>query len=109
VTAQMRFVGKGTMDYNYRHGVDDAGLPVIPVTTVASYQVFSLSGLYTFENVAGASELQVFGVVDNLFDKQPPFAAGITAFGTANNFGGTNATYFDTLGRMYRIGLRMNF
>jgi outer membrane receptor protein involved in Fe transport len=109
VTAQMRFVGKGTMDYNYRHGVDDAGLPVIPVTTVASYQVFSLSGMYTFENMGALSELQLFGVVDNLFDKQPPFAAGITAFGTANNFGGTNATYFDTLGRMYRVGLRMNF
>jgi hypothetical protein len=114
VTMQMRFVGKGTMDYNYRDGVSATGLPVIPVTTVASYQVFSLSGMYTFDNMGTLSELQLFAVVDNLFDKQPPFASGITAFGVVGSgngggFGGTNATYFDTLGRMYRIGLRMNF
>jgi len=34
---------------------------------------------------------------------------GITAFGLANNNGGTNATFFDTLGRMYRVGVRMTF
>ncbi|HEU4625494.1 MAG TPA: TonB-dependent receptor [Steroidobacteraceae bacterium] len=110
VTMQMRFVGRGTMDYNNRDGgLNNLGDPVIPVTTVASYQVFTLSGTYSFENLGSVSNLQLFGVVDNLFDKQPPFAAGITAFGVANNFGGTNATYFDTLGRMYRIGLRMKF
>ena len=110
VTMQMRFLGHGIMDYNNPTGGTNArGNPVLPRTRVPSYQVFTLSGMYTFENLGPVQGLQVFGVVDNLFDKEPPFASGITAFGLANNFGGTNATFFDTLGRMYRVGVRMNF
>jgi iron complex outermembrane recepter protein len=109
-TMQVRFVGHGIMDYNNPGGGANAlGDAVIPVTKVSSYQVFTLSGTYSFENLGPVSNLQLFGVVDNLFDKQPPFAAGITAFGLANNNGGTNSVFFDTLGRMYRVGLRMNF
>src|SRR5262249_7383152 len=104
-TMQMGFVGKGIMDYNTSAaGPNAMGATVIPVTTVASYQVFTLSGTYSFQTLGPLSNLQLFGVVDNLFDKQPPFAAGITAFGLANNNGGTNSVFFDTLGRMYRVG-----
>jgi iron complex outermembrane recepter protein len=110
VTSQMRFIGHGIMDYNNPSGGANAlGNPVLPRTEVPSYQVFTLSGAYTFENLGTVSGLQVFGVVDNLFDKEPPFASGITAFGLANSNGGTNATFFDTLGRMYRVGVRMTF
>jgi iron complex outermembrane recepter protein len=110
VTSQMRFLGHGIMDYNNANGgVNAAGNPVLSRTKVPSYQVFSLSGMYSFEDVGPLGGLQVFGVIDNLFDKEPPFASGITAFGLANNNGGTNATFFDTLGRMYRVGVRMNF
>jgi outer membrane receptor protein involved in Fe transport len=65
--------------------------------------------MYTFQELGPIGSLQIYGVVDNLTDKQPPFASGITQFGLANAFGGTNATFFDTLGRMYRVGLRMKF
>jgi len=53
--------------------------------------------------------LQLFGVVDNLFNKQPPFASGASAFGLSNGNGGTNPVFYDTLGRMYRVGVRMTF
>jgi outer membrane receptor protein involved in Fe transport len=110
VTLQMRGISHGIMDYNNANGGSNVvGNAVLPRTRVPSYQVFTLSGMYKFENMGPVNGLQVYGVVDNLFDKQPPFASGITAFGLANAFGGTNATFFDTLGRMYRVGVRMNF
>jgi hypothetical protein len=65
--------------------------------------------MYKFENLGFVNSLQIYGVVDNVLDKQPPFASGISAFGVSNGFGGTNATFFDTLGRMYRVGFRTNF
>jgi outer membrane receptor protein involved in Fe transport len=39
--------------------------------------------------------------VANLLDKDPPYSAGTV--------GGTNAVYFDALGREYRVGVRMAF
>jgi outer membrane receptor protein involved in Fe transport len=110
VTMQMRFLGHGIMDYNNPGGGTNAvGNAILPRFEVPSYQVFTLSGQYNFENLGAVSGLQVFGVIDNVFDKEPPFASGITAFGLANGNGGTNATFFDTLGRMYRLGVRMKF
>jgi outer membrane receptor protein involved in Fe transport len=115
VTGQMRFVGRGIMDYNNPNGVNiTSGVLTLPRTKVPSYQVFTLAGMYQFENLGPLGQLQVYGVIDNVFDKQPPFASGISAFGLVANgngggFGGTNATFFDTLGRMYRLGIRMNF
>ena len=73
------------------------------------YQIFTLSGNYTFKDVGPTNTLQVFGVIDNLFNKQPPFASGSGAFGLTNGNGGTNAIFYDTLGRMYRVGVRMSF
>jgi iron complex outermembrane receptor protein len=103
VTAQMRFVAHGNMDYN-----DPSGLNY-SVNEVPSYQIFTLSGTYNLKNIGSAENLQLFAVVDNLFDKQPPFASGASAFGLSNANGGTNAVFYDTLGRMYRVGLRMTF
>jgi outer membrane receptor protein involved in Fe transport len=103
VTAQMRFVAHGNMDYN-----DPSGLNY-EVSDVPSYQIFTLSGTWNFKNIGTAENLQLFGVVDNLFNKQPPFASGASAFGLSNGNGGTNPVFYDTLGRMYRVGLRMMF
>ena len=70
---------------------------------VPSYNITNLSGLYSFENLFGTKTFQVFGAIANVFDKDPPLALG------ANNNGGTNAVFFDTAGRSYRLGLRMAF
>jgi outer membrane receptor protein involved in Fe transport len=69
--------------------------------------VFALSGAYTFEDLGTVSGLQIYGVVNNLFDKEPPIAAGTGNGGNTN--GGTNAIYFDTMGRSFRLGVRANF
>ncbi len=43
--------------------------------------------------------LEVFGVIDNLFDSDPPPAASAQ--------GGTNQVFFDPIGRYYKIGARI--
>ena len=103
VTAQMRFVAHGFMDYN------DPVVSNYSQTEVPGYQIFTLSGTYNLKDIGTVSNLQLYGVVDNLFDKQPPFASGASAFGLSNGNGGTNPVFYDTLGRMYRVGVRMTF
>ncbi len=108
-TAQMRFVSSGIIDYSAPDGTTSSGLVRYDVSSVPSYEIFSLSSQYTFANLGAVSSLQVFGVIDNLLDKKPPFASGAGAFGLSNGNGGTNATFYDGLGRMFRVGVRMNF
>jgi iron complex outermembrane receptor protein len=119
ITGQGRFVGHGT--FNYRGALQNPDGSFPPTTgpnagqflsgatldqnRVPSYAVFGLSGSYEFENVGPAKNFQVFATIDNLFDRDPPVAAG----NSANVNGGTNAIYFDTFGRYYRIGVRTNF
>lgn len=45
---------------------------------------------------------ELFGVVNNLFDKDPPKDI-------PSSFGPTNPVLYDVLGRSYRIGVRLNF
>jgi iron complex outermembrane recepter protein len=47
-------------------------------------------------------EIQIFGSVNNLFDKDPVIAPGGNGFPT-------NPVYFDTYGRTVRVGARVNF
>jgi outer membrane receptor protein involved in Fe transport len=111
ITGQVRYVSDGTMDYN-GVGPDDPRFSVgnpdesYSDNTVPSYQVFNGSAAYTFEDLMGARSVQLFGVVDNIFDKTPPIATG-PAFGAGN--GGTNPIFFDTLGRSFRLGVRAEF
>jgi outer membrane receptor for ferrienterochelin and colicin len=67
---------------------------------VKPYFNFSLNGSYDLP-VAGLRQLQVFGSINNLFDKSPPFTGG--------GISGASAQYHDTLGRAYRMGVRMRF
>lgn len=103
VTALMRWVSSGKIDRD-RIGPDQpqyvaGGVDTIDYNNIGSYSVWSLSGSYDFS--FADTNVTVFGTVDNLFDKQPPMGIG--------NANGTNATYYDTLGRRFRIGVRGNF
>jgi hypothetical protein len=121
VTGQVRYVADGIMDFNGitpsdpRFAAIAAGGPIpvgmrtISDNKVESYEVFALSGSYRFENVGPLDGLQVFAVVDNLFDETPPIAPGGGAFGPANANGGTNPIFFDTQGRTFRLGVRTTF
>ena len=69
--------------------------------SVASATYFNLALNYTlpFFNQNGHS-LTVFGSVTNLFDRDPPVAPGGNGYPT-------NPVYFDTFGRTFRLGLRL--
>jgi iron complex outermembrane recepter protein len=123
ITGQMRYVSDGIFDYRGVSLGDPClntgpnGTPVasnatcrsISTNRVPSYTVFSLNGSYRFEDVGPLSMLQVYASIDNLFDKDPPVAVGGGAFGPSNMNGGTNAVFFDTMGRAFRIGVRSTF
>jgi outer membrane receptor protein involved in Fe transport len=59
------------------------------------------SGCYCDAHLPSGNRLQFWGSVNNLFDKDPPLVGG--------SVGGTQPLFFDTLGRTYRVGLRMSF
>lgn len=65
-----------------------------------SYWIANLNGSYDVQWF-GLQNLQFFGSVNNVFDKDPVYSAG--------QVGGVNAVYFDALGRTYRVGTRMAF
>jgi outer membrane receptor protein involved in Fe transport len=115
LTGQGHFVGHGKFNYRGALQNPDGTFPALTgqllsgatlsTNRVPSYAVFGLSGSYEFESVGPVKNFQIFATVDNLFDRDPPIAAG----NGANGNGGTNPIYFDTLGRFYRLGLRTNF
>jgi outer membrane receptor for ferrienterochelin and colicin len=111
ITGQVRYVSSGVMNY-YGITPGDPGyatapLPLVTMSNndVPAYSEFNLAGSYDFK--LGGSTLQLFAAVNNVFDKNPPIAAGAGFGGDAN--GGTNPVFFDTLGRSYRIGVRATF
>jgi iron complex outermembrane receptor protein len=110
VTAQVRFVSEGIMNYNaVPAGVTPpSGGFSINDNTVPSYFLFNLNGAYKLPTIGGMN-LTVFGQVNNLFDKVPPVAVGVGGFGANNDFGGTNAVFYDTFGRTFKIGVRGTF
>jgi outer membrane receptor protein involved in Fe transport len=67
---------------------------------VKPYVNFSLNGSYNL-NVANMKQFQVFGSIANLFDKTPPFTGG--------GISGATANFHDTMGRAYRMGVRLKF
>jgi len=105
-TYQIRYVSDGVFNYiGSTSAPAPAGGAVLSSNRVPSYAVSTLSGTYSFENRWGTRQLQVFGVISNLFDRDPPLAVG----NAANQNGGTNAVFFDTQGRTYRLGVRVAF
>lgn len=104
LTGQVRYVDDGIVDRN-RIGADQAGYdPANPGTitfnTLGNYEVYSMTGTYDFE-VSGGNQLQLWGAINNLTDEDPP----VYGDGT----GGTNAIFYDTSGREYRVGVRLTF
>jgi outer membrane receptor protein involved in Fe transport len=67
---------------------------------VKAYYNFSLNGSYNLK-VGDLRQFQVFGSINNLFDKDPPWSAGYLS--------GVNPQYHDTMGRAYRMGVRLKF
>jgi outer membrane receptor protein involved in Fe transport len=67
---------------------------------VGNYLLFNLNASYNLK-VANLKQFQVFGTINNLLDKDPPFTGG--------GISGASPQYSDTLGRAYRMGVRLKF
>jgi outer membrane receptor protein involved in Fe transport len=105
VTTQGRYTSSGLLDVvSPRRGPDDPlynpGLiNSIVDNTVPAHFTQNLTASYDFE--VRDTQAEVWMSVNNLWDKDPPFSAGGT--------GGVNGIFYDTLGRSYRLGMRLNF
>ena len=113
-TVSARYVGAANIDNtwcdatqaaqgcpNYQDPVTGAFLTgSVDNNRMDPYFNFSLNGSYNLK-VGSMRQFQVFGSVNNLFDKSPPFSGG--------GLSGASAQYADTMGRAYRFGVRMRF
>ena len=76
-------------------GYDTTDPNSISDNSVASAVYTNLSASYDLTD-----QFQVFGSINNVFDKDPAIAPGGNGYPT-------NPVYFDTYGRTWRLGLRV--
>jgi outer membrane receptor protein involved in Fe transport len=93
-----RYIAKGIFDTTL-FGPEDAGYVITAASSISSNRVesrlyFDLNASYRLND-----RLELFGVVNNLFDRDPPLAASAQ--------GGTNQVYFDPIGRYFKVGARL--
>lgn len=104
-TLQARIIGGGRLDKETpKIGPGDAGYDVTYVNTstiaeLGTYTMWNLNGSWTFDQIGKG--LNVYGSINNLFNKAPPFSAG--------GVGGVNTRFYDALGRSFRVGVRASF
>jgi len=111
-TLKATHIGKGKLNVE-RIGPDDPRyspqlINSISDNTVDSATYFSLGLTYRVTPAESERQVEVFSVVENLFDKKPPVAPG----GGSDNQGSdypTNPAYFDTFGARYKVGARVRF
>jgi outer membrane receptor protein involved in Fe transport len=88
------------LDPNYKNAAGQFLNGSIDDNDVKPYVNYSLNGSYNLK-VGDMKQFQVFGSVNNLFNKTPPFTGG--------GLSGATASYHDTMGRAYRMGVRLKF
>lgn len=91
IFAEDNFIGKAKLSALYSGmEVSDNSIPSRNyVNLSASYELFD-------------GRVQVFGLVNNLFDRDPPIVVSNSVFSLE-----TNAATYDTIGRRFMIGLRL--
>ncbi len=96
---QGHYIDSGSLDATLREGID------IDDNTVASVFYTDVLLSYTRRLRSGAS-WELYGHVENLFDRDPPRAPDYSDFNGATD---TNESLFDVLGRRYTAGIRVQF
>jgi iron complex outermembrane receptor protein len=95
LTLTERFISKGRTNVNQIEcDFGSCPIPTVQYPTVNGSDLPSALYLDIGASYQIRPELQVFGKVDNLFDKNPPPGGGVSLY--------------DYFGRMYRIGLRVS-
>ena len=82
-------------------GIGYSLLPQGMANRVPAYFLIGLNASYTLDKIPGLKSLQLWGQVNNLMNKSPPFVDATT--------GGASAAFYDQLGQAYRVGFRMIF
>lgn len=111
-TLSFRRIGKGIYNVE-RIGPEDEGYDPTLRNSINTNRVdgatyFGLAMSYQIP--LGSSDdnyIEVFGAIDNLFDKKPPIAPGGGGLGGSNY--PTNPVFFDTFGSRFRTGVRARF
>lgn len=93
----LRTISAGVYDNSWQSGVD------IDDNRIKGAAYVDLAGVYRFQTGA-SKQLELFGKIENLFDKDPPVVAAIGGASLQ-----TNPTLYDTIGRAYRIGVRFRY
>jgi outer membrane receptor protein involved in Fe transport len=94
--SQVRYTDSGAYDLELVEGVD------INRNKVASASYVDVTGTYRF---GAAQQYEAYLSVNNLFDRDPPFAPAVSG----THLSWSNFTLFDTIGRYYNLGFRYSF
>jgi len=92
------YISSGIFEATFA-GPGDAGYDVTKSNSISSNRVDSSFLVDLSASVDINSRFELFGAINNVFDKDPPLAA--------SGQGGTNQIYFDAIGRYFKVGLRV--
>ena len=105
IQLQMRHISGGSYNATLVGPGDDGYDPLLANSIndnrIGAWTYFNLNASYDLW-ADGDRNLQLFGVVNNLFDKDPPVDA-------PSSFGPTNNVLYDVIGRSYKLGLRFRY
>ena len=94
-----RFLDGGKLSYLYNlNAAWDVAKNHVPSVTYFDARM-------SYDITVGTSALQLYAVVNNIFDKSPPIVATYNALGSAP--GQTNQTMYDVLGRRFTVGIKL--
>jgi outer membrane receptor protein involved in Fe transport len=103
LTAHGRYIPSGIFWTNFI-GPDQEGYAINLPTSVDDNRVparFYLDLAFQVRVPLGNREMEFFGAVNNVLDRDPPVIP--------SNTGGTNQILFDPVGRAFRAGVRVRF
>jgi len=98
---QARYVGAGVFSSILHEGA--AAANTINDNHVPPFVYLTASGAYRLK-ASGARSVELFAVVNNLFDTDPPMIPSGAAGGI--NESSTNGQFYDVVGRFFRAGIR---
>ncbi|WP_165357583.1 TonB-dependent receptor domain-containing protein [Sphingosinicella sp. CPCC 101087] len=109
---QARYVGSGALSRTLI-GPDDPDYDPTLINSINHNRVPSrtyvtLALTYRLPVGSDDDQFEIFGVVENLFDVDPPIAPGTTGSVVQSSYP-TNPALFDTLGARFRTGVRARF
>ena len=102
-TIENRYIPKGKYDPTLVGPEDDGFATTLP-NSIATNRVkgafYTNLGLSVLIDSGGERNVEVYGTINNLFDKDPPLSPGGIA---------TNPSFFDTIGRYFQAGVRVRY